>query len=83
MAPFTKGAGSASAVMGALQMGCGAIASALVGVFFNNTGVPMTAIMSACSISGLIILLIGQKKIRYNAKQVDAEAHSLELLEKY
>jgi DHA1 family bicyclomycin/chloramphenicol resistance-like MFS transporter len=83
MAPFTKGAGSASAVMGALQLGCGAVASALVGVFFNNTGVPMTAIMSACSISGLIILLVGQKKISYNAKQVDAEAGRLELLEKY
>ncbi len=35
MAPFSKGAGSASALMGALQMGCGAIASALVGLFFN------------------------------------------------
>jgi DHA1 family bicyclomycin/chloramphenicol resistance-like MFS transporter len=83
MAPFTKGAGSASAVMGALQMGCGAVASALVGVFFNNTGVPMTAIMSACSISGLIILLVGQKKISHNAKQVDEKGASLELLEKY
>jgi MFS transporter, DHA1 family, multidrug resistance protein len=39
MAPFTKGAGSASALMGAFQMACGAIASALVGVFFNGTAV--------------------------------------------
>jgi DHA1 family bicyclomycin/chloramphenicol resistance-like MFS transporter len=83
MAPFSKGAGSASALMGAVQMGCGAIASALVGLFFNKTAVPMAAIMAGCSLLGLIILLIGRKAIEYNARNEDVEMQCLELIEKY
>lgn len=83
MAPFTKGAGSASALMGAFQMACGAIASALVGVFFNGTAVPMAAIMSGCSLLGLIILLVGHRRIEYKARNEDVEQQCLEMIEKY
>lgn len=82
MAPFTKGAGSASALMGALQMACGAIASALVGVFFNETAVPMATVMSGCSLFGLTILLIGRKKIEYREKNEDLEEQCMEMSEK-
>ncbi|MEO6932525.1 MAG: MFS transporter, partial [Chitinophagaceae bacterium] len=81
MAPFDKGAGSASAMMGAIQMAFGALASALVGLFFNSTAIPMIAIMALCSIGGLIILLIG-RKILYQPKQVDIEEQCLEMIEK-
>lgn len=60
MAPFHKGAGSASALMGAIQMALGASASALVGVFFNGTALPMVLIMACCSLMGFLILLLGQ-----------------------
>jgi DHA1 family bicyclomycin/chloramphenicol resistance-like MFS transporter len=83
MAPFTKGAGSASALMGALQMVCGAIATALVGLFFNGTAVPMAAIMACCSTSGLIILFFGGWRIKYPAKQDELEQETLEMIEKY
>jgi DHA1 family bicyclomycin/chloramphenicol resistance-like MFS transporter len=83
MAPFSKGAGSASALMGALQMGMGAVASALVGIFFNGTAVPMVAIMAGCSISGLTILLIGRRRIDMQARREDVEQQCLEMLEKY
>lgn len=83
MAPFTKGAGSASALMGALQMGCGAIASALVGLFFNRTALPMAAIMGGCSLLGLTILIIGRKTIEYQARNEDVESQQFELIEKY
>jgi len=83
MAPFTKGAGSASALMGALQMACGAIASALVGLFFNHTALPMAAIMSACSLLGLTILLIGRKRIDFKARRADVEEQCLGMIEKY
>jgi DHA1 family bicyclomycin/chloramphenicol resistance-like MFS transporter len=83
MAPFTKGAGSASALMGALQMGCGAIASAVVGLLFNGTGVPMAAIMACCSSLGLVILLVGHKRITYKARMEDIEQQRLEMIEKY
>jgi DHA1 family bicyclomycin/chloramphenicol resistance-like MFS transporter len=82
MAPFTKGAGSASALMGAFQMACGAVASALVGLFFNNTAVPMAAIMAGCSIAGFIILMIGSSRIEYKAKDEDVRQQSMEIIEK-
>lgn len=82
MAPFSKGAGSASALMGALQMGCGAVASALVGLFFNRTAVPMVAIMAGCSLLGLTILLLGRKAISYQARSEEVERQSFEMIEK-
>lgn len=82
MAPFTKGAGSASALMGALQMGCGAVASALVGVFFNGTAMPMVCIMAFCSLTGLAILLAGSRRIEYKARQEDVERQCFEMMEK-
>ena len=83
MAPFATGAGSASALMGACQMACGALASALVGIFFNNTAVPMAAIMSGCSIAGFIILIIGRKRIGYKTESAGTKHQTLEMIEKY
>jgi DHA1 family bicyclomycin/chloramphenicol resistance-like MFS transporter len=83
MAPFSKEAGSASALMGAIQMGMGAIASALVGVFFNHTALPMTGVMAGCAVIALLILSLGQHKIRYKARQADIEEQAVDLVEKY
>lgn len=83
MAPFTKGAGSASALMGAFQMALGAIASALVGVFFNNTAIPMVFIMALCSFLGLMVLLAGRRRIDYKAKAEDIAEQQLEMIEKF
>ncbi len=66
MAPFSKEAGSASALMGAIQMGFGSLAAALVGVLEATTSVPMAAVMASCTALGLVILLIGTQKIRSN-----------------
>jgi MFS transporter, DHA1 family, multidrug resistance protein len=83
LAPFTKEAGSASALMGALQMGFGAVASALVGVINNGTTLPMTAVMAGCALLGLIILSIGRKRIEYKSRIEDVEEQAFELIEKY
>ena len=64
MAPFTKNAGSASALMGALQMGIGASISALVGLFDVKSAVPMVAIMAGTSLVAFLILLFGRRVIR-------------------
>ena len=82
MAPFTTGAGSASALMGALQMAFGALASALVGLFFNNTAMPMVVIMASCSMFGLLILMTGRKGVEFREKQVDLEEQRFEMIEK-
>ncbi len=59
--PFSSLAGSASALLGSIQLGIGAIASALVSVFHNNTILPMVEIMAACAIISFIILLFAPK----------------------
>ena len=83
MAPFTREAGSASALMGALQMGLGALAAALVGVLNAHTPVPMTAVMAVCTLIGLIILILGKKKILFKARIQDVEEQALDIIEKY
>lgn len=83
MAPFDKGAGSASALMGAFQMCAGAIASALVGLFFNGTALPMTAIMAFCSVFGFAVLMGGRKKIEYKERMKEVKDQCCDMIEDY
>jgi DHA1 family bicyclomycin/chloramphenicol resistance-like MFS transporter len=64
LAPFAKNAGSASALMGAIQLGIGALASFAVGIFVKNSMVPMVTIMMCTTIIAFIILNIGKRKIK-------------------
>jgi DHA1 family bicyclomycin/chloramphenicol resistance-like MFS transporter len=63
LAPFTKNAGSASALMGAIQLGLGAFASFAVGIFVKESMVPMVVIMTVSTITALVVLSIGKRKI--------------------
>lgn len=83
MAPFSKEAGSASALMGSIQMALGGGSSALVGFLSNGTAIPMTAVMAACSFTAVIILSIGRRAIIEKCKSEDVEEQTLELIEKY
>ena len=80
MAPFSKNAGSASALMGGIQMGLGAGTSALVSILSNHTALPMTGVMVGCSISSLIILTIGRGVIKYKASITETEEDALEMI---
>lgn len=73
LAPFSKNAGSASALLGALQMGLGSLASMAVGILVKESMVPMVAIMAASTLIALLILLIGRKNIRVLAEADDTE----------
>ncbi|MBK0368518.1 multidrug effflux MFS transporter [Flavobacterium agrisoli] len=64
MAPFTKNTGIVSALMGAIQLGLGALASFFVGVFVHNSITPMVAIMVTSSVLAFIILNIGSRKLK-------------------
>ncbi|WP_337965673.1 multidrug effflux MFS transporter [uncultured Flavobacterium sp.] len=64
MAPFAKNAGSASALMGAIQLGLGALASFAVGIFVKNSVVPMVLIMTTTTIIAFIVLNIGKRFIK-------------------
>jgi len=59
LAPFSKNAGSASALLGATQMGVGALASVGVSVFNNGTETPMVAIIAVTSVLALGVLVVG------------------------
>lgn len=63
IAPFKKNAGSAAALMGALQMSIGALASVGVSLFNTNTALPMVSIMAGSAILGVLTLAIGRKQI--------------------
>jgi MFS transporter, DHA1 family, multidrug resistance protein len=80
MAPFSKNAGSASALMGAVQMGLGALSSGLVSWFSNGTALPMTAVMACCAIISLIILYVGKRMIRYKASQTLTDEEAVDMI---
>lgn len=63
LAPFSKNAGSASALMGALQMGLGALASAAISMFAADVVWPMPAVMTVAALTALFCLLVGRRKI--------------------
>lgn len=63
LAPFEKNAGSASAVMGAVQMGLGSLASVAVGIFVTDSIFPVTMIFIGSSLLALIILFFGKRNI--------------------
>jgi DHA1 family bicyclomycin/chloramphenicol resistance-like MFS transporter len=63
LTPFAHNAGTASALMGTLQMSIGAFASAMVSILNNGTALPMTGIMAACTVCALILLFTGSKML--------------------
>lgn len=64
LAPFSRNAGSASALMGAIQLGLGALASFAVGVFVKDTISPMVVIMTTTTLLAFLILKIGKRNIK-------------------
>ena len=83
MAPFSKNAGSASALMGAVQMGLGALSSGLVSMFSNGTALPMTGIMACCAICSFIIVHIGSRIIRYKASKALVAEEAVDMICNY
>lgn len=64
LAPFAKNTGSASALMGAIQLGIGALASFAVGIFVKNSVAPMVAIMATTTITAFVFLNISKRSIK-------------------
>lgn len=74
LAPFSKNAGSASALLGAIQLGIGALASMIVGVLVKDSMVPMVAIMACGTGIALLILLIGRRNITVLEETNDSDS---------
>ncbi|GAB3900544.1 multidrug effflux MFS transporter [Spirosoma agri] len=75
LAPFAKNAGSASALMGALQMGMGTLISVFVSMFEEPSALPMVMGMAGSASVALLVLLVGRRTIttQIDVKQ-DADA---------
>ncbi len=59
--PFSRNAGTAAALVGFLQVGCGSLASAGVGLFNAKDSRAVAAILAATVLIGLAILLAGKR----------------------
>lgn len=80
LARFPHTAGSASALMGAIQMGIGAGASALVSLLQNGTQVPMTVVMACCSITAFSVYSFGRKYFILPASPGTVEEEDVEMM---
>jgi len=80
MAPFGHNAGSASALMGAIQMSIGACTSALVSVLQNNTALPMAGVMACCAIGAFTVFVLGRNIICQKARAEAVEKEDVEML---
>jgi DHA1 family bicyclomycin/chloramphenicol resistance-like MFS transporter len=58
MQPHRARAGLASALIGTLQFGCSAIASALLGALDPRTALPMALIVAVCGVSGMLFVRV-------------------------
>jgi DHA1 family bicyclomycin/chloramphenicol resistance-like MFS transporter len=66
LAPFTEHAGSASALMGSMQLGIGALTSGVLGMIKTVSIVPMAAVMAGASLIAFAVIFVGQRNIKHS-----------------
>lgn len=64
MEPFEENAGSASALLGFIQMGLGSAITVLIGALKIRNVLPMAGSMLLCSLLALLLIAIGYRKKR-------------------
>ena len=67
IAPFSKNAGSASALLGFFQLGTGAVISTAIGAATPSDRVPIVAIFGVTAAAGLAILSAGRRRAAASA----------------
>lgn len=77
MAPFSRNAGSASALLGSFRLTAGAVVSALVSILHDGTSLPMTMMMLACALVGLIFLGSSKVVAKQKSKKLEREAAAI------
>jgi DHA1 family bicyclomycin/chloramphenicol resistance-like MFS transporter len=63
MAPFAKNAGTASSLLGCLQLGIGALASAGVSALADGTVRPVSGVIAIGSALALVVLFLGRRRV--------------------
>jgi DHA1 family bicyclomycin/chloramphenicol resistance-like MFS transporter len=80
LAPFSSNAGSASALLGGIQMSIGAFTSAIVSILHNHTALPMTGVMACCALLSFLIVMIGNRIIRYRTSLEEVDEQSADMI---
>jgi DHA1 family bicyclomycin/chloramphenicol resistance-like MFS transporter len=80
LAAFGHTAGSASALLGAIQMTIGACTSAIVSVLQDHTALPMTGVMACCAISALAVFSFGKRVITRRVSRQMIEEEEVEMI---
>jgi len=60
--PYAVSAGSASALLGTVQYGLGALGGVFVGLFHDTTGLPMALVMAISAVIGNLLFLAAKEK---------------------
>ena len=74
MRPFEKNAGSASALLGFIQMGLGSLATVGIGVLHIQGVRPMTTAMALASLLGLIVCALSVRALRGDPSEAGTPA---------
>jgi MFS transporter, DHA1 family, multidrug resistance protein len=80
LALFSRNAGTASALMGGIQMSVGAVATVMVSLLSNRTASPMAGVMACCALTSLTILLRGSRIIRRKASLTLVEEEAADMI---
>ena len=80
LAPFSRNAGSASALLGGIQMSIGAFTSAIVSILHNHTALPMTGVMACCALLSFLIVMIGHRIIRYRTSLEEVDEQTADMI---
>ena len=79
MAPFTKSAGSASALLGFIQIGIGGIISSAVGLLHTGGSLSTALCMAVSALIALFIFISGKRKIPATGTNINT--HDIEMEE--
>jgi DHA1 family bicyclomycin/chloramphenicol resistance-like MFS transporter len=77
LVPFDHNIGSASALLGFLQIGVSGLASACIGVLDSHSLTPVVLVLAVTSWIGLAVLLIGQRCLPAVRFVEEQDAHPL------
>lgn len=77
LAPFTKNAGQASALVGFLQIGMGSLCSGLVGLFPGASALPTVCVLLLSAFMGLAMYFFGRRRI---TRLVDADPNEASVI---
>lgn len=80
MAPFSRNAGTASALMGGIQLAVGALTSGIVSFLTNGTALPMVGVMASCALLSFCVLIMGRKVIRDKATLLEVQEESADMI---